>query len=46
MTAVTPLLQEADLTIGNLEIPLKGDTPFIKKEIQKQETPFSTLRSS
>lgn len=40
MTAVAPLLQEADLTIGNLEIPLKGDTPFIKKRNPKTGHPL------
>src|SRR4051794_34368313 len=29
---VSPYLQEADLTIGNLEVPLKGDFPFIKRK--------------
>ncbi|NHN31802.1 CapA family protein [Paenibacillus agricola] len=30
--SVAPYLQAADLTIGNLEVPLMGDTPFIKKK--------------
>lgn len=38
--AVAPLLQEADLTIGNLEIPLKGDTPFVKKRNPKTGFPL------
>ncbi|WP_372661619.1 CapA family protein [Cohnella sp.] len=37
---VSPYLQEADLTIGNLEIPLKGDTPFIKKRNPKTGCPL------
>ncbi|MBP1996578.1 CapA family protein [Paenibacillus eucommiae] len=37
---VAPYLQEADLTIGNLEIPLKGDKPFIKKRNPKTGCPL------
>ncbi|SFL76114.1 poly-gamma-glutamate synthesis protein (capsule biosynthesis protein) [Paenibacillus sp. 1_12] len=29
---VAPILRDADLTIGNLEVPLKGNMPFIKKK--------------
>lgn len=29
---VAPFLRDADLTIGNLEVPLKGDMPFVKKK--------------
>jgi hypothetical protein len=30
--SVSPYLRAADLTIGNLEVPMKGDTPFIKRK--------------
>lgn len=38
---VAPILRNADLTIGNLEVPLKGDMPFIKKRIREQGFPCS-----
>jgi len=28
---IAPVLQQADLTIGNLETPLSGDEPFVRK---------------
>ncbi|MBD0380815.1 CapA family protein [Paenibacillus sedimenti] len=37
---VAPQLQEADLTLGNLEIPLKGNRAFIKKRNPKTGCPL------
>ncbi len=43
---IAPVLQQADLTIGNLETPLYGNEPFVKKRNPATGNPlFSTPES-